>query len=116
MDTEETKQYHYLVAGNVIISIDDSVQSIPQNAMILTDVPNIGLFQLGKAQQALQLTLFKKMGETVQVVDVIINNVVLLGHMTPSEFNATPEGVAIQERPRPSAEIVDFPSEILGRG
>jgi len=104
----ELKQYYYLVAGNVIINSDGGIQGIPQNAMIITDNDNIGLHQLGKAQQALQVTLFKKLGESPEVIDVIVTNLVLLGVMTEAEFNARPEGLAVQERVKPSAEIIDF--------
>lgn len=105
---EETRNYYYLVVGNVIIaSEDDNVQAIPQNAMILTDAPEIGRYQLGKAQQALQLTLFNKLGEPAKVVDVIITNMVLLGYFTEAEFHTMPEGVGIQEQEKPS-NVIDF--------
>lgn len=105
---EELKQYYYLVVGNVIVAVEeDNVQAVPQNAMIITDDPQIGRYQLGKAQQALQLTLFKKLGETAKVVDVIITNMVLLGHMTQTEFHAMPEGVGIQEQEKPT-NIFEF--------
>jgi hypothetical protein len=115
MNEQEQKQYRYLVAGNVIIEVEGQVQAIPQNAMIVTDDQNIGVYQLGKAQQALQLTLFKKLGEQANVVDVIITNVVLLGHMTDAEFNFRPADLAVQERAKPTAEIIDLSQEMKDR-
>ena len=108
----EAKQFYYLVVGNVIVNTENGVQGIPQNAMIITDNTNIGVHQLGKAQQALQVTLFKKLGENLEVIDVIVTNLVLLGEMTEAEFNARPEGLAVQERVKPSAEVIDFTASI----
>lgn len=110
----EVKSYHYLVVGNVIIEVEGNIQAVPQNAMILTDQPEIGVHQLGKAQQALQLTLQKKLGEMPNVVDVIITNLVMLGFMTSEQFNHRPEGLQVQERAKeePASNVVDF-SEAL---
>lgn len=108
------KQYHWLVAGNVVIETDGNVQAIPQNGMIITDDMTVGVHQLGKAQQALQMTLFKKLGEPAHVVDVIITNLVCLGHMTTEEFNRQPEGIAVQERGQPS-NVINI-NEVLDRG
>lgn len=115
-ETTQTKQHYYLVAGNVVIEDDGNVQAIPQNAMIVTDEPHIGVHQLGKAQQALQLSLFKKLNATTNVVDVLITGIMYLGHMTADEFNFKPEGMEVQERAKPSAEIIDLTQEIKDRG
>lgn len=71
---------------------EDSVQAIPVNATLTSDSTKIGLYQIGKAQQGLQLTLFNKLGgEVPQVVDVIITNIIYLGLMTPTRFQFIPK-------------------------
>lgn len=109
--TEETapvRQHYYLVAGHVVVEKDEHVQALPQNAMLITDEQKLGVHQIGKAQQALQVSLFKKLGDTINVVDVLIIGITHLGHMTSEEFNARPDGVEVQERERPSAEVIDL--------
>lgn len=117
-DETPKKHYYWLVAGNVVIASgenDEDVQGIPQNAMITTDEPTIGVFQLGKAQQAMQVTLFQKLGATVKVVDVVIFNLVNLGYMTEEEFNHRPTHVGVRERV-PNSNVIDLSSELDRRG
>lgn len=108
--THSGKLHYWMVAGSVVVLANDNIQAVPQNAMITTDFQQIGEHQIGKAQQALQVVMFKKLGETVQVVDVILHNFVYLGHMTPEEFHAKPEGVVVREveTSQPGAEVIDF--------
>lgn len=97
--TQENKKFHcYLVVGNVVIEDGEEIHAIPQNAMIKTDDQNLGRYQLTKAQQALQVQTFQKMGEVYKVVDVIFTNIIHLGHMTDEEFMAMPDGVGMKER------------------
>jgi hypothetical protein len=115
------RKHYWLVSGNVIVKIDDegNSQALPANGMIITDEFHIGLYQLGKAQQALQMSLFQKLGTTMEVADVILVNISPLGCMTVDEWNWRPEGFAVQERAAlgsMSAEVVDFSSELEGRG
>ena len=117
-DNQERKFYYYLVSGNVVVENDGNVQAIMQNALMTADHPEIGIHQLGKAQQALQVTLFQKMGETINVVDVKILSLTLLGYMSEKQFNHRPEGVKVQERETPTfggANVIDFTKEMKDR-
>lgn len=105
---EDAKRLHYwLVAGSVVINVEDNIQAVPANAMIITDDQRVGEHQLGKAQQALQVSFFKRLGETVQVVDVILHNLVHLGAFTDAEFHSKPIGVEVQER-QPGMQVTDL--------
>lgn len=110
----EQRVHYYLVAGSVVVEHDGNIQAVPQNAMITTDKAQVGEHQLGKAQQALQVTMFRKMGEAMKVVDVILHNICYLGHMTPTQFHAKPAGVGVQEATRSpgGAEVIDFTSAL----
>jgi len=109
------KFHFYLVAGNVIIDPDGSgenVQAIPVNGMLRTDTRDLGVHQIAKAQQALQISLSQKMGEVVNAVDVIIVSIIHLGYMTEEVFQERPAGVKIE---RKSGEIIDFTAELQNR-
>lgn len=114
---EPSRVHYWLVSGSVVVMNDDNISALPQNAMITTDFQQIGEHQLGKAQQALQVTLFRKMGEAIKVVDVILHNLVYLGQMTPEEFHAKPAGVDVQpvEKPQGGAEVIDFTEALQDR-
>jgi hypothetical protein len=105
-DTANRRKLHYfMVAGNVIYREDDDVQSIMANAVITTDVNLINVHALGKAQQALQASLFRKMGEPKNVVDVVLLGIIPLGRMSPQEFNAPPPGLTVVERSAANREF-----------
>lgn len=115
--TEQARYHHYLVAGNVVFADDQgNIQAIPQNAMLVTESQNLGVQQIGKAQQALQMTFTQKLGQPVKIVEVLIFGLAYLGHMTEAEFHNHPEDVVLQERDKPSADIIDLSKEIKDRG
>lgn len=92
------KSYHfYMIAGQVIFASEGGPQAVLQNTMLREDTNNFGLYQIAKAQQGLQKTLFNKLGGPVEVVDVIITNVNYLGLQTEEQFNKLPQGMTLQE-------------------
>lgn len=95
---EDTRHFYWLVCGNVIVQTENGGVPLMQNAVLATDDGVINVFQIGKAQQALQETLARKMGGELQpVIDVIIVGFSPLGLMTEAEFHAQPEGMQLQE-------------------
>ena len=94
------KQHYFLVAGQVVFHTEDgNPGQVLLNALVTNDSKTFPVRMIGKAQQALQLHFFKKVGDgKATVLDVPILNVSYLGLMTEKEFHATPEGTKLQER------------------
>lgn len=121
-----THRHRFLVAGEIIFNQADSdtVHSVRLNAMIAHTDVNLPARLIGKAQQTLQMLLFKRMGESaeaagiampqINVHDVVILNISSLGWMSEEEFNAPPEGTVKQEKTKPSLKIVAGNDTVTG--
>lgn len=96
-------QFHFwLVAGQVVFTNgSDEIQSLPVTSTFATDKQELGIYQLGKAQQALQQEMFRKLGDTdvsqLTVVDVLLLALTHLGQMTPAQFTEMPAGVGVRQ-------------------
>jgi hypothetical protein len=93
-----SKKFFFLVSATIVFYVaEDAAQSttsVPINATISGPKDQIPSAMIGKAQQAVQMQLMKKLGEQfqhVQIVDVVINNIITLGFMTEDEFLAPPK-------------------------
>lgn len=124
-----THRWRFLVAGEIIFNQDDSdvVHSVRLNAMIAHTDVNLPARLIGKAQQTLQMLLFKRMGESaeaagiampqINVHDVVILNISSLGWASEEEFNTPPEGTVKQEKAPSHLSLVpanDEPHSITG--
>ena len=119
-----THRHRFLVAGEIIFNQADSdvTHSVRLNAMIAHTDVNLPARLIGKAQQTLQMLLFKRMGESAEaagiampqitVHDVVILNISSLGWLSEEEFNAPPEGTVQQEKPVLKVVPKNVPSEI----
>lgn len=99
----QRKQAYYIAVGEIVFHDAgvDYVQKITANALVIHNEDNINLNQIGRIQQALQLQFFQKMQNNPnkpEVIDVIIQNLIFLGNMTPDEFKAGPDGTVLQEQ------------------
>lgn len=87
----------WLVAGQIVFKATPESEDLHQaflNAVIHDKSKHVPARGLGAAQRALQINFHKKFeGNPPVIVDVIINNLVHLGEMTPEEFHAVPEGM-----------------------
>jgi hypothetical protein len=113
-----THRFRFLVAGEIIFNQADSdvTHSVRLNAMIAHTDVNLPARLIGKAQQTLQMLLFKRMGESAEaadiampkitVHDVVILNISNLGWMSEEEFNAPPEGTVKQEKDKNPLSLV----------
>lgn len=113
-----THRHRFLVAGEIIFNQADSdvTHSVRLNAMVAHTDVNLPARLIGKAQQTLQVLLFKRMGESaeaagiampqINVHDVVILNISSLGWMSEEDFNAPPEGTVKQTKNKPSLKIV----------
>ena len=106
-------KYHHLIAGQILLTEGNNpnLNSVPLNGVITTKEPLIGVHDIGRAQQMLQMLFFKKLPEsvvpTINVVDVVILSLTNLGYMTDERFLQKPDGVAVQEREtKPTMELV----------
>lgn len=90
--------HYYLIAGQVMFADDQGqTHAIFQNAMVQEEKQVFGLYQIVKAQQGLQQTLFNKLGGPVEVADVIITNVNYLGAYTKEQFDRMPANMSLRE-------------------
>lgn len=80
---------------------EESISSIPANAIVRHDKQLFPANKLAKAQQNLHKSVMMKMPEEakplINVRDIVIQNVSYLGEMTEEEFQAPPEGMALVE-------------------
>lgn len=93
------KQHYFLISGRVIFQAGENTGDVTLNGIVVNDTRNFPARLIGKAQQVLQVLFFKKIDPTgTNVIDVPINSVSYLGHMTEKEFHAAPEGMTLQEK------------------
>lgn len=83
-------QHYYLVAAKVIFTpqnqVSAEVEALDVNTTIVVDENRIRAKDIGKAQQAAQVTVFKRIGVEIEVVDVFIASISYLGRMTQEQF------------------------------
>ena len=67
------KQHYYLVAGEVHFRTpDDQLGSVRLNTMLTVNKPAVGLAQIAKAQQALQVNFFQRLdAKDLKVYEVL---------------------------------------------
>ena len=95
------KLHHHLIVGEIIFKEEGSeaIASLRVNGVLMDPKQEVPVRLLGKAQQILQMNFYQRMGEQrVTVLDVILMNVVYLGHMTQEEFHQPPEGTKLQQK------------------
>lgn len=108
------KLHYFLVCGEVIFHTpDEQAGTIRLNAVVTHEKPTVPVRLIGKAQQALQLNFFKKLGDAAAtVVDVVVISISDLGKMSEKEFHAAPEGMELRQRtdenPFGDAEPIDI--------
>lgn len=67
---------------------DISVSTMPISCIVVSERTEFGIAQLAKAQQAAQSQFFKRVDHnSVEVVDVLVNSISYLGHMTEEDFH-----------------------------
>jgi len=100
-------EHYFMVTGQIVFRAPDAEEdtapnSILVNAVITSPDGRIAVQQLGRAQQALQLQFFKKMGEAqLTVLDVVIMALMPLGVFTAAAFHAVPAAKATGEAVNP---------------
>lgn len=109
------KQHYYLVSGTLIFTVEENGQTnvgnVELNALVHDDERNVTLSIIGKAQTGLQLNFRQRQPDpATQIIDVIVANMIYLGHMTKEEFEAMPAGMTLQTteilNPEHAAEAV----------
>ena len=96
------KQQHYHLISALIMFVpkDEKVEGgyapVPVNAVLTSAKKDLTRHDIGRAQQAAQMTLFGQLeGEAtkIQVLNVVITNMTYMGLMTQAEYEAKPEPV-----------------------
>lgn len=102
------KNHYHMIAGEIVFQDPSSELpvAIRANGVLIDPGKEIPIRLLGKAQQILQINFHQKMeGVEVKVLDVVLINFMYLGHMTAEQFQKVPEGMKMQERPAPVADL-----------
>lgn len=101
MNDSSKPHHHHLIHGEIVFQHKDfdQIHSTRVNGVLVDPERNIPVRLLGKAQQILQLNFHQRMqDESIQVLDVILADFSYLGLMTQEEFQAVPEGAALQPK------------------
>lgn len=89
-------KHFYLCSANVTFMPEEgAVSHATLSTAIAADEPRVTVRELARAQQGVQISLFGKLGQEVQVLDVVIMSVSYLGEMTEEEFQCNAEGATV---------------------
>lgn len=114
MSSPSTRTWYHLVTAQIVYQVNGQpeISSMYLNGIVTTNTVNLPAASLGKAQQAVQMHFHQRHeGVDLKVLDVVIMNLTNLGHMTPQEFHAAPEGTELRMRPEASPTDTEAPSE-----
>lgn len=108
------RKFHFMVAAELVFTLpagegEVAINTARVNSVVTHDKDTVPTHLLGQAQKAVQMQLFKRLGDEaakVTVVDVVIINLMNLGYMTDAEFNAVPEGKKLQEVAKAGLRVV----------
>lgn len=100
--SETVRRHHFMFTGEIIFRevgpANPPIQAYRVNTLIMGSSANLNHMMLNRASQALQVAFMKKDPEKIEIVEVVILNVVNLGHMTQEEFLRKPIGYELQEQ------------------
>ena len=98
--SDKRQHYHLISALIMFVPKDEKAQGgyapVPVNAVLTTAMKDLTRHDIGRAQQAAQMTLFGQLeGEAtkIQVLNVVITNMTYMGLMTQEEYEGKPEPV-----------------------
>ena len=114
MTSPSSRIWYHLVTAQVVYQVNGQpeISSMHLNGIVTTNTVNLPAASLGKAQQAVQMHFHQRHeGVDLKVLDVVITNLVNLGHMSPQEFHATPDGTELRMRPEASPTDTEASSE-----
>ena len=114
MSSPNSRTWYHLVTAQVVYQVNGQpeISSMHLNGIVTTNTVDLPAASLGKAQQAVQMHFHQRHeGVDLKVLDVVITNLTNLGHMTPQEFHAAPEGTELRMRPEASPTNTEAPSE-----
>ena len=114
MSSPSTRTWYHLVTAQIVYQVNGQpeISSMYLNGIVTTNTVDLPAASLGKAQQAVQMHFHQRHeGVDLKVLDVVITNLVNLGHMTPQEFHAAPEGTELRMRPEASPTDTEASSE-----
>ena len=114
MSSPSTRTWYHLVTAQIVYQVNGQpeISSMYLNGIVTTNTVDLPAASLGKAQQAVQMHFHQRHeGVDLKVLDVVITNLTNLGHMTPQEFHAAPEGTELRMRPEASPTDTEASSE-----
>jgi hypothetical protein len=112
------RQKYYMVAGEIVFRSEDSdvPHAVRANAVVMSTDGQFAVPQIARAQQTLQHVFHTRMGEEakIQVLDVVILSIMLLGSFTAEEFNKPISAAAPIAKDTP-IPVTDIPiEEVIG--
>lgn len=89
--TSDKKEYYFLVKGTVMFtdSQDEHPESVGQlglNAVITRDKRELNLEAISNAHRSMNVSFEKRAKGAARIVELTIDNIIFLGHMTAEEF------------------------------
>lgn len=97
------KRKHYFMAcAQIVFKVEgnEDANVMSMNGIITQDATNISRDSLGQIQKTVQINFHQRMTDVkFEIIDVIIQNIMHLGHMTQDEFMRLPEGVELKQKP-----------------
>lgn len=98
--SDKRQHYHLISALIMFVPKDAKAESgyapVPVNAVLTSAMKDLTRHDIGRAQQAAQMTLFGQLeGEStkIQVLNVVITNMTYMGLMTQAEYEGKFEPV-----------------------
>lgn len=67
------------------------------NAVTQLETPLLNAHFLSKSQQNAQIAFMKHIGTPVLVIDLVLMNIIYLGHMTDAEFSQLPDNIQVAQ-------------------
>lgn len=92
----DTKPRHHYLASTQVIYIEKGIRNqMGVNALLVLDDKNVTQHAIGHIQQIAQITFYRISGKQhspdLNIVDVFIQGISYLGHMTEADFMIRPE-------------------------
>lgn len=93
---KQSRPHYFLIVGEILFAYKDTptaFQTIRLNAVIQNENKKFPAAMIGRAQKAVQMTFFNRIGDAiheVDVKDVVIMNNTYLGEFGENEFNKLP--------------------------
>ncbi len=96
------RKHYFMICAQIVFKVEGNEEAnvMSMNGIITQENTNITRDSLGQAQKTVQINFHQRMADVkFEIIDVIIQNIMHLGHMLQSEFMKLPEGMELKQTP-----------------